>query len=933
MKLACLVFLFYTSVCFAQPEGFQEVKGLPTKEVYNLLIDKRGFLWIAHNLGVSRYDGVTFTNFSNPEQTSSGMSGLMEDSAGRIWCYSFSSQVFYIENEKMQLLREYNSRVETAIPKMLIFNNVLYITSIDGLFTYDLASHKAHRYITGQDYGIKRSMNYFALLHNRILINGLSHWYLFYPSEKTESRVHWLSMSPSDPRYFNNLNDPNNILNQDIHLFSITNNDTIYGILNKRDLFLRMKMEGDSVRLIDSTRFHEYINTMSWSGNKFWLNTRRESIALDGSEIIKDGNISDVVVDKEGNTWCSSLTYGLLIRYKNYWKLVNEVPLQKGDYITRVEKAENKYVYGTHMGEIIVQDAVSKAILSRRFFPIPSGSVEFIKYVGNSRFIIGGSLNTFALEGNSLILILDALVKDAVQTKNGLFIAANTSLMRFKTEDHNYKIQWQEYRRCLQLAYDSNKDVLLARFANNVCEIDKDKAIPIKNRDVPLSGLYFSNGKFYFTAFNGNLYIKNDTGIALLQTRKTRFGSILDGKVFGSHIWIIKPEYIRVYDTKADQALFDMVLPPLDKKRIYDLFEENNSLTIFTSDGAYGINLIRSRQLDLKSYLVKVSVNNIDTLNTGFLTLPYAQNNIDFYISAPYFTNADQVFFKYRLRGSAMGWDTTENFQRKISYAALEPGKYLFEAIGVNPQTNTSSPPLTFEFEVLPPWYSSLWFKALIILLIAGIYYGVYSYRKSHRNKLKKLRHQITADLHDDIGATLSSINIYAELAKAENNDPLIETIQNHTQHAISSLEEVVWNLNRKKENIQALVERMKVLALPLLSAKNIECSFEEAVADGEICLKFETERNCYLIFKELINNIAKHSEAKSCKINITQAPGYFSFTVFDDGKGFDTSLEKKGNGLSNFKKRAAEIDGDFSITSSPGKGTFAQLKIPIESN
>jgi two-component sensor histidine kinase len=937
-KLTCIksifvVFLFFTSVCFGQPEGFQEVKGLPTKEVYDLLIDKKGFLWIAHNLGVSRYDGVTFTNFSNPEQTSSGMSGLMEDSSGRIWCYNFSSQVFYIENEKMELLREYNSRTETAIPKMLIFNNVLYVTSIDGLFTYDLATHEAHRYITGQDYGIKRSMNYFALLHNKILINGLSHWYLFDPSEKRQSRVRWLSMSPRDPRYFHNLNDENNILNLDIHLFSITNNDTIYGILNQKDLFLKMKMVGDSIKLIDSTRFHEYINTMSWSGDKFWLNTREKSIALDGSEIIKGGNLSDLLIDKEGNTWCSSLTYGLLIRYKNYWKPVNEVPLQKGDYITRVEKAENKYVYGTQMGEIIVQDAVSKVILSRQGFPIPAGSVEFIKYIGNSRFIIGGSLSTFALKGNSLTHVMSSLVKDAVQTKNGLFIASNTSLIRFKTDDDNYKIQWQEYRRCLQLAYDSNKNILLARFANNVCEIDKDKATPIKNSDLPLSGLYFSNGNFYFTAFNGNLYLKNDTGLVLLQTRKTRFGSILFGKVFGSHIWIIKPEYIRVYDTKADQALFDLVLPPLDKKRIYDLFEENNSLTVFTSDGVYGINLIRSRQLDLKSYLVKVSVNNIDTLNSGFLTLPYAQNNIDFYISAPYFTNADQVFFKYRLRGSTTGWDTTEKFQRKISYAALEPGKYLFEAIGVNPQTNTFSPPLTFGFEVLPPWYESLWFKILVVLLLAAIYYSIYSYRKSHRNKLRKLRTQITADLHDDIGATLSSINIYAELAKTENNDPLIETIQNHTQHAIASLEEVVWNLNRKSESIKDLVERMKVFALPLLAAKNIECSFEEAISDGGIYLQFEKERNSYLIFKELINNVAKHSGAKNCKMVITQTLEYFFFTVTDDGKGFDTSFDKNRNGLGNLKKRADEIDGHLTITTSPGKGTIGKLKIQIDSN
>jgi signal transduction histidine kinase len=374
------------------------------------------------------------------------------------------------------------------------------------------------------------------------------------------------------------------------------------------------------------------------------------------------------------------------------------------------------------------------------------------------------------------------------------------------------------------------------------------------------------------------------------------------------------------------------VLPPINNKRIYDLFEEDNSLTVYTSDGPFKIGLENSVPLELKSYLVKISVNDVDTANAKSLTLSYKENHIDFYISAPYFTNSDQVYFKYRLTGTNSGWDTTENLQRVISYAALEPGKYTFEAQAVNPQTNTSALPLNFEFEILPPWYRTLWFKIALAVLIGMIYYGIYCYRRMHRTRLENLRKQIMADLHDDIGATLSSINIYAHLAKAENQNPLLETIQVNTQFAIASLSEVVWNLSEKEETVTLMAERMKAFALPLLSAKNIECSFVENAGEKSASLKFEKERNIYLIFKELINNVAKHSEAKNCKITISALKDQFALSVEDDGKGFDNGhCIKKGHGINNFKKRAEEIGGHFTIASSLGEGTRAELRLRLD--
>ena len=95
----------------AQLQNLQLVKGLPTEEVYDLFSDSKGFIWVSHQLGISRFDGIKFTQFSNIDQTITGTSGICEDKQGRIWFYNFNGQLFYIEKERMKLFEEYNIHI------------------------------------------------------------------------------------------------------------------------------------------------------------------------------------------------------------------------------------------------------------------------------------------------------------------------------------------------------------------------------------------------------------------------------------------------------------------------------------------------------------------------------------------------------------------------------------------------------------------------------------------------------------------------------------------------------------------------------------------------------------------------------------------------------------------------------------------------------
>src|SRR5689334_7079111 len=117
LTVALLVVLYHAC---AQNITIDETITSPSKEIYDLLQDSKGFIWIADELGVRRYDGVSFTSYSHQLQSSLSMTDLVEDKEGRIWCHNFNGQIFYIEQEQMHLLTAYDGTKEKYFPRIAI---------------------------------------------------------------------------------------------------------------------------------------------------------------------------------------------------------------------------------------------------------------------------------------------------------------------------------------------------------------------------------------------------------------------------------------------------------------------------------------------------------------------------------------------------------------------------------------------------------------------------------------------------------------------------------------------------------------------------------------------------------------------------------------------------------------------------------------------
>jgi signal transduction histidine kinase len=123
----------------------------------------------------------------------------------------------------------------------------------------------------------------------------------------------------------------------------------------------------------------------------------------------------------------------------------------------------------------------------------------------------------------------------------------------------------------------------------------------------------------------------------------------------------------------------------------------------------------------------------------------------------------------------------------------------------------------------------------------------------------------------------------------------------------------------------------MQLFAAPLLASSNIHSTFEYEPGISKLNLGVEAKQNFYLIFKESVNNVAKHSGATECFISIQYRSAYVFMKIRDNGKGFDEAVLSKGrNGLKNMEERAEQVGGKLKLSTLPGKGTVVSLRMPV---
>jgi signal transduction histidine kinase len=229
-----------------------------------------------------------------------------------------------------------------------------------------------------------------------------------------------------------------------------------------------------------------------------------------------------------------------------------------------------------------------------------------------------------------------------------------------------------------------------------------------------------------------------------------------------------------------------------------------------------------------------------------------------------------------------------------------------------------------------------------VLLLIAkrvtALFHTASLYQKDldRQLMLERERARISQDMHDDVGASLTRISILSEVARNRSDLPdetrqSLGQISDTSRGVMEEMSQIIWALNPKNDTLEGLVSYLRRFANEYLEPTSVNCTFDVPETLPIRALSVEVRRNVYLVVREALHNVVKHSGATKVLISMKMIEHGFRLIIKDDGKGFDpVKLEIPGNGLVNMKKRMNDIGGEFMIRSKEGEGTEIELVMEL---
>jgi len=318
------------------------------------------------------------------------------------------------------------------------------------------------------------------------------------------------------------------------------------------------------------------------------------------------------------------------------------------------------------------------------------------------------------------------------------------------------------------------------------------------------------------------------------------------------------------------------------------------------------------------------------------IELPASRNNLLIEYVALSFQGEHKLRYQYKLDGVDADWSAPTE-ARSINYARLAAGSYQFLVRSINQEDTVNSDAAAFRFRILPPIWQRWWFLSLAAVFVGLAIYAGHRQRVSRLVELERVRTRIATDLHDDIGANLSLIAMLSEVARGnlQRDDQRLKewfsTIAATSRDSVDAMSDIVWAVNPKRDHLRDLTQRMRRFAEDILGARDIEFQFRSAELDRDLKVGADLRREVFLIFKESINNMVRHSACGSADIEVLIDRGWLELRMSDDGRGLDATGMSEGNGLSSMRLRAKRLGGTLKVTSTNGHGTSVILRVPLD--
>ncbi len=753
-----------------------EKDGLPDNEFYNILEDSKGYVWLAANKGLFRFDGTEYKKFQHPKQIGLSVFQLQEAENGAIWCINLYGQVFNIQDEKITLFQDYNAVFKGHLPNLRIENDLLILATSENVI---LVNTKTKKNVFKEKYNgafyleptIYNKTLYYGVFGNLIKLNLQTFEKTTIPFiTKDKQTLQQSSISKLGEDFVFHINDRNGLKFYSLNAkFNTKSNELAHNFPNTRIV---------TSKVID---------------NKLWYCTKNGVFVCDIIEsnlvikrhLFKNQFITDIVKDKHDNYWFTSVNNSIFI-VPNIEINQVDIPLNN-DKISLTQKGnKNELLINTLKYNFYKYSFPSE---KTKFYTFKSNpEVYFSKYINNKYFVYTNR-NTYAFNAslkNPNILRTEGSIKDLQVIDSKFTLIAYSNRIKVVSAIDHKKI-FDKKIRGYKVFYDAENELIYFATVDGLIVLDKDlkeKQIRFNNIAIYINGItQTKDGVLWCSSFKNGLFaIKNNKVIDhITETEGLLSNSNSYIKAKENNIWIAGDNGIQYYSTK---------------EKIFNNLTKNEGIVSYNYNGLEIIDnnvfvsspeqIIYFNEEDVfkpynapEVFFTNVSIDNEKQVLKDNYTLKEETSNVSVNYSSIGFKTNVSGQFEYRLLGFNENWIATKNGITNVQYNSLLEGNYTFQVRNITTD-KTASKTKQITFIVTKPFWEKWWFYllllSLLLILITFFYRNQLNKREQEKNKLLK---QLEVDKE--------LINLKLENLRSQMNPHFVFNALNSIQEYIMS--------------------------------------------------------------------------------------------------------------------------------------------------
>ncbi|MGB1242209.1 MAG: sensor histidine kinase [Chitinophagales bacterium] len=744
-----------------QPYPLEVPEDFSVKTIYELHEDVvTGDMWMGTGEGLYRYDGVEFQNYVHSDY-STDLSGVNQDSTGRVWCQNFSGQIFYVEGDSLKLFLNH-ANYENNFPTYWVEFPTIYLSSSYGYLEVDFhTKEEKRRYLQIDSTNYKVNLKGDTLFRERIIkIKGNNNRLFFLKPHQL------FSIERNNPT--SSIDSTPNLSHLTGPISFIFSADTVLifaNTLGKKSALAIEWIIGKSAQQQEFEPFMKKISSPSIFqekvDNSYWLGLENGLMVLNqnyhsfyGEQKILEGKtVSDVIKDMEGNYWIGTLNNGIyMLPSKNILTWNSENNSLNNNELSAIITDDRGNIYILEQKGLVWRLNLKTHTLEPIFDFEAKGKKLFYDSYHHVLYC-QYSTKAYDLENQKKISVKQGNIYKSIH-----FIdAENLIASHFKGVQITHR---EPSTPPMDSLWRNNAGFLL------INSTDK-KAIELRNRrsayncyDTSEQRIWvgYTNGLFHYkdaiekeTKYQGKAIVVNNLisakkgGIWVSTIDKTIL-HIQDAKVV-NEIWVgetifnIKEwennlflgTHKGVYKYNLDNQTTEIfnTLDGLPSDNITGLEVVNDTLYIATNNG---LTFIPTDYTTINTVPPNISISKVaiwekDTTLLSNYYLSAFNNNLKIEFKGRSIRSQGTMKYKYRMLGLDSSWVQILSNNNVVRYPSLPSGDYLFEVKTINEDGVESIDPAKVYFFIDSPYYLKWWFFLLVIGGVAALISSFFLFR------------------------------------------------------------------------------------------------------------------------------------------------------------------------------------------------------------